>query len=113
MSISRLGQNRITGVAGAVAQDYALISVKGKQIVKAAKIAVYNSHAAQTLTFYVGIRRHGKFHRFHYKATLAAKTIEPIDFSLYLHSGDELIINAIASGAATTFEVCFQLLDVE
>jgi hypothetical protein len=112
MAITRLGQNRHEFKVGAAAKDFNLCSIKGAQIVKATHIVLYNSHAAQTVTFYIGIRRNGKFHRHHYKATLAAADVENCYTSLYLHAGDELIINAIGSGAETTFEVVYQLLDV-
>ncbi len=112
MSITRLGQNRHEFKVGAASKNFNLVSISGKQIVRATHIAVYNSHAAQTVTFYIGILRRGKFHRHHYKATLAAAAIENAETSLYLHAGDDLIINVIGSGAETTFEISYQLLDM-
>ncbi len=112
MGATRVGQNRFQLSVGAVETVIPLVRIQDKSVAEVTHIAVYNSHAAQTLTFYLGIRRGGKIHRHYYKATLAAADVENAYTSLYLSAGDEFVICVIASGAATTFEVVFQLLDV-
>ena len=108
---TRLGQYRVPLSIGTTAQTLTLLTARDTNIIKACNIVLHNTHAAQTVTLYFGIRRKGLEHWFHYKATLAAGDIELCGCNLYLSDGDALIVNVDGSGAATTFVVCYQLLD--
>lgn len=110
--ITRLGNKQVIGKVGAAYTYLNLLSIKGPHICQACNISIYNSHAAQTLSGYIGIRRGGKLFIFDSFATVAALTVYNCSVDLYLHSGDDLLLIILGSGANTGFTASFQLLDV-
>lgn len=109
----RLGLIHHDLLIGATAITMPLLKVLNKAVSQVCRLSVYNSHASNTLSFYIGVKHNGKIHRYEYKADLAAADVYSYTTGFYLDFNDELVIIPVGSAAGTTFEVSFELLDTE
>jgi len=71
-------------------------------------VAVWNTHATNTLDWRISVISGGVEHPYEDGVSLAAGRVAPIRRPIYLREGEIFRIYATGSGAGTTFQVHFQ-----